>query len=195
MTCYPDALITAVDLAAAMLERCAQQVLRPGDRAVLADAAHYWPDSPPVDAVVSSCALQWFTEPADWVHRTRARLRPGAWMALVVPVAGTLGELARCAPATARFLPLPSAAEWRARFEGTEWASLHFATETLTLYYDGALEVLRSLHGIGATCAAPDLAPLKPGTVRRWMAACEAQFGGPRGVPCTYELLYITARR
>lgn len=193
---YPSAQLTVVDLAEAMLERCAQRVLRPHDQAVLADASRYWPEEgPAVDAVLSSCALQWFADPLGWMRRTQARLHPGAWIALALPVEGTLRELAACAPATATFLPLPPAGEWRSRFESVGWSSLCLTSETLTLRYASALEVLRSLHGIGATCTTPGLPPLTPGAMRRWVAACESQFGGPDGVPCTYELLYVIARR
>ncbi len=192
---YPSAHFTVVDLAESMLERCARQVLRPRDCAVLADAGTYWPEGPAVDALLSSCALQWFADPLGWIRRTHSRLHPDAWIALAFPVEGTLRELAACAPESATFLPLPPAGEWRRRFESVGWSSLCLRSETLTLQYESALDVLRTLHGIGATCTTPGLAPLTPGAIRRWVAACETRFGGPDGVPCTYELLYVTARR
>lgn len=190
----PAAKLTAVDLAPSMLLACRARCLRPTDVAVEADAETYWPPDP-VDAAVSSCAIQWFDDPERWIAATHARLAPGGWLAVVFPIEGTLREFAACAPHGTPMLPMPSAATWRQRFAQAPWRSLDTATETVTLWYPSALDILRALHGIGATCAAPGAAALRPGAIRKLAADYEQRFRAPDGIPCTYELLYVVARR
>ena len=190
---YPAATFSVVDLASAMLEACRGQCLRVTDHAVEADAETWWPEAP-VDAVVSSCSIQWFHDPEIWMAATRQRLAPQGWMALVFPIAGTLREFAECAPAGTPLLPMPAAEIWEERFRRVPWRSLGTVSETVTLLYPSALDILRALHGIGATCAAPGAAALRPGTLRKLANDYDARFRTPEGVPCTYELLYVFAQ-
>jgi malonyl-ACP O-methyltransferase BioC len=194
VTRFPDATLTVVDLAPAMLESCRARCLRARDRTVASDAESYWP-AEPVDAVVSSCAVQWFHDPERWIDATHARLAPGGWLASAFPIAGTLREFAACAPRGTPLLPMPSAATWRLRFARAPWRSLDTSEETVTLWYPSALDILRALHGIGATCAAPGAAALGPNAIRRLASDYEDRFRTPEGVPCTYELMYVLARR
>lgn len=189
---FPRADLTVVDLAPEMLDACRSRCLRPTDHAVQADAESFWP-AEAVDAVLSSCAVQWFHDPERWIAATHARLPPGGWVATVFPIAGTLREFADCAPAGTPRLPMPSASTWRRRFASVPWQGLDTAAETLTLWYPSAMDILRALHGIGATCAAPGAAALKPGEIRRLAADYEARYRTGEGVPCTYELLYVVA--
>lgn len=192
---FPSTRITAVDLASPMLEACRARCLREGDRTVAADAETWWPTDIPVDAVASSCAIQWFHDPERWIASVFTRLVRDGWLAVVLPIQGTLREFAACSPPGTPLLPMPTAETWARRFRQVEWQRLDLATETLTLHYPSALDILRALHGIGATCAAPGAAALKPSGIRRLAADYDKRFRTAEGVPCTYELLYVIARR
>lgn len=190
---FPAAAFTAVDLSAGMLAVCRTRSLRDRDRAVQADAERWWPDAP-VDLCVSSCSVQWFQDPQTWILAAQAQLAPGGSLALVLPVEGTLREFAACAPAGTPRLVMPPPAVWQQRFQAAPWKSIETAVETVTLHYPSALDILRALHGIGATCAAPGAAALRPSALRKLAADYEARFRVPEGVPCTYELLHVLAR-
>lgn len=190
---FPEADFTAVDLSEAMLDVCRSRSLRPSDQAVRADAEHWWPERP-VDLCASSCSVQWFQDPQGWIRAARERLAPQGCLALAFPVEGTLREFMACAPAGTPRLTMPPPEFWQQRFRSAPWRSLETATETLTLFHPSAMDVLRALHGIGATCAAPGAAALRPSVLRRLAADYEARFRASGGVPCTYELLYVIAR-
>lgn len=124
--------------------------------------------------LVSSFALQWLQEPTQQLQRWCTALRPGGWLVLAVPTAGSFPEWRQAAvtagvPCTA--LPLPEAQQL-----------IHAAAPHLRLrqqqrlrfcraYGDGH-RFLRQLNQLGA--GASTSRPLSPGQLRRLLACWPA---------------------
>lgn len=105
---------------------------------------------PDVDAVLSASLLQWCPEPATIFQRWREMLRPGARMLHGFYVDPTLNELEELQGRDSMPLNWRTPEQWRAALETTGWTIERMESETRCVTYRSALELLRSLHGVGA---------------------------------------------
>jgi malonyl-CoA O-methyltransferase len=139
-------------------------------------------DLPPAALVMSSFALQWLDEPLKQLRHWRQRLAPNGWLAIAVPVAGSLQgwqQASQIAGVPCSALPLPAAAELRHTL--AEHAqlqiqrSLHYSQS-----FSSPLAFLRQLQRLGL--AGTTAARLSPGQGRRLLQAW------PRNKDCTITL-------
>jgi len=89
----PGGHVVAVDGSASMVEKVAE-VLRPGDRALVADLTEIELEEP-VDAVFSSAVFHWVADHELLFRRMRAALKPGGRFAAQCGGAGNIDRLRR----------------------------------------------------------------------------------------------------
>jgi len=140
--------------------------------------------------LASSFALQWLDAPAEQLAHWCGRLRPGGWLALALPTAGSFPQWHRAAatagvPCTA--LEFPDAEELiavtiRAGLELKHRRVLRFSRPG-----QGGLETLRHLRSLGA--GANRQPPLGAGQMRRLLAHW------PPSTPLSWEVLLLVGRK
>lgn len=79
---FPQARLVGIDSSAEMLEKA--RAAHPGDDWILADAAHWVPDSPP-DLLFANASLQWLGDHATLFPRLFGLLAPGGTLAVQMP--------------------------------------------------------------------------------------------------------------
>ena len=136
---------------------------------------------PGFDLVCSSLTLQWLGDPGTAVTSWRDLVRPGGRLAVATLIDGSFAEWREAvteAGATSAGPAFPTFEQARA------WFGPDAAVETLTLTerHAGALAFLRALRASGTDAA--DSGALDAGTMRRAMAAFEAQ-----GCAVTYRVM------
>ncbi len=154
---WPDATITAIDAAPAMLEQARAKL--PSVRFVQAEAADIKLGEK-FDLIVSSMVLHWLADPAAVMRRWQSFLAPGGDLYVAVPVSGSLSEWkALCASEGIgdRLWPFPPRAVLGAEGE----------TRRHTAIYDSARHFLKSLHHTGANSSPPESPPMRPASLRR----------------------------
>jgi len=116
---FPEAEITAVDLAPEMAALAAQRC--PAAQITVADAEAYVELHPgPYDLICSSAAVQWFAQPRTTLQKCQSLLRQDGLLAVATFGPDTFHELraafAAVEPGVDRILQPPSAAQWRDLF-------------------------------------------------------------------------------
>ena len=149
---------------------------------------------PPVlqDAALlaSSFALQWLEAPERELARWCRWLKPGGWLVLAVPTAGSFPQWHRAAaaaavPCTALSLPKAQGLISTAAGQGLH---LHRAQRlTFTVPCQGGLITLRRLQRLGAGSAHHP--PLAAGQLRRLLRHWPAE------TPLSWEVLLLLARK
>lgn len=201
---YPHATLLALDLALPMLRRVAATLpaTLPAAQApllVCGDAAALPLASASLDLVCSSLTLQWCPEPRQVFAELRRVLRPGGRALLSTFGPDSLAEL-RAAWATVdghrhvnAFVP-PEVLQSAARDSGLRLLLLRRPRQR---WYPDLRTLSRELKGIGAHNMN---ATQRPGlTGRQAFERAERAFAagrqGTRGIPVTYDLLYLSLER
>lgn len=139
--------VHAVDLAPRMVavgrERAPEAVWTQGD-AWRGDGL-----SSEVDAVLSASLMQWCPDPEAILRRWRNSLRPGVTMLHGFYAAPTLGEL-HALQGGATLLEWRGVEQWRAALVNAGWTVERMEAQEHSVRYCSALDLLRSLHGVGA---------------------------------------------
>ena len=198
---FPDAAITAIDLASAMLGRAAENLgTNPRVRFTAADAesAAWAPES--FDLVCSSAALQWFEDPFRALGGLSAALRPAGVMlhatfgpATFVELFEILSEVRRGA---AGGLGPPAAASWRRGLAEAGLEPMWAESDTATWNYPDATAFLAELKSTGAAYS-PSAGSGWAGyrLLREAVTRYDRRYRGPAGVPVTYELIQFCCRK
>lgn len=144
----------------------------------------------PASLLASSFALQWLEEPAAQLQHWCCSLRPGGWLVLAVPTAGSLPQwrgAARRAGVPCTALDLPPADALIAA-AATAGLTLHQLQRLrFTRPRQGGFGTLRQLRCLGAgTSRHP---PLSPPQLRRLLQHWPAE------APLTWEVLLLLGRR
>lgn len=198
---FPKAALTALDLADGMVACCRRRWAGLDRLTVLeADGETFTPEAP-CDWIVSSCALQWFSG-RDLLGRRFGRvLTPGGHVAVAVPLAGTLGELAASVRhATGRAmpgLPLGGAESYLQAFSGPGWSRVVSQQFDVIEWYRDPRDVFRAVREIGARCV-PQGTPsqLSPAEMRAAIKYYRETFSRSDGsVSSTYKVLTFLAGR
>lgn len=143
-----------------------------------------------VDLLVSSLALQWFTDLAKALNSLAALLRPGGRLAIATLAAGSFDEWrAACAVAGAPCgVPdYPNADALRAACAGLHVESLDI--ETFTAPCADARDFLRGLKRIGAGRPRPGYRPQSSAALRAAMRAY------PSPARAVYQTAFLIARK
>lgn len=160
---WPDAHLTALDAAPAMLARLRAKFPKVAtirrDAARLDGVGRY-------DLILSSMMLHWLEAPRAALEHWRGHLAPGGLLCVAVPVAGSLGEWrdftrsAGVEDGLWAFPPMAFADGLGATIEISA-----FPTE-----YPDARAFLRALKGAGAHKSRPGARPAPAGALRRLLA-------------------------
>ncbi len=195
---HPDAKLTGLDLAPAMVEACQNQW--PADsmhRFVCADAEHYTSEHL-FNLIASNFAFQWFDNTNHTIaHLTRQLTKDGIF-ALSVPVAGTLKELDKAhqnafsRPFAGLVYPEPETYLSATRQAGLQVMSSRVTPHVIT--YPSALTALKSFKEIGAVFAGgKGHKPMSPAQIMRLTRAYEDLYRKDGTVPVTYQVLTLIA--
>lgn len=189
---YPDAFVTALDLAVSMLRKASAHAA-----AVCADASRLPFAAHSVDLVFSNLMLQWCEEPELVFGEVRRCLKPGGFFAFTTFGPDTLAEL-RAAWSAAdgfshvhRFIDMHDIGDALVRAGLTEPV---MDVERVRLTYPDPISLMRDLKAIGAHNVTTGRARGLTGRARfaRMTAAYEAWRQDGR-LPATYEVIYGAA--
>ncbi|WP_166418636.1 methyltransferase domain-containing protein [Cochlodiniinecator piscidefendens] len=152
-----------------------------------------WPKAP--DLIVSASAIQWMDHPADFVQRVGQALAPGGWLAISGFGPAQFLELSELgssanAPGLCAVDVLSSALR-PMNIPGIE--ILEVRENLSTLWFESPQHVLRHLRETGVNGKAS-----KVWTRSSLLQFCDEyvqKFGGPDGVPLTYNPTWIIARK
>ncbi|MFM7361345.1 MAG: methyltransferase domain-containing protein [Cyanobium sp.] len=140
--------------------------------------------------LASGFSLQWLERPAVQLSRWCRCLRPGGWLLLAVPTAGSFPQWRRAAqaagvPCTALGLPEADALIATVRDGGLELR--HNRLLRFSRPRQGGLETLRHLSRLGASASRTP--PLSVTELRRLLRHW------PAATPLTWEMLVLVGRR
>ena len=190
---FPDAHITATDVAEMMLEVAAE--ITPDnpqlewlqcDAEIL--AAH--PHEPPPDFIVGNAVLQWLTDPVGIVRQFAAQLPPGGCAAFATLGPDTFRELQELLTARGISHPLgklPDEATWRHQLN--DFSAIIHSDEVI----ESAPDSRRFLKDISRSGAALPTARLDPSDLRRLLSEYDARTT-TKGVPATWQRIFIIIR-
>lgn len=193
---YPAATLFGIDFAQAMLH---QQCRSPNALRINGDLQHLPLAPASIDLYLSSLAWQWCD--IDQALREAARvLKPGGNLWFTTLVSGTFHELdmalrhAGLTPAR-HLLAAQQAEKIRRAFDGTALVLTHAHCDAITTWHTDFNHLRRSIRGVGANhlpMTRPD--PIDRVARQRLLNAYEA-LRAPAGLPLTYNVLTIHARR
>jgi malonyl-CoA O-methyltransferase len=214
---WPDARITALDLAPAMITLAQQRVLAAetncaGDMAaerlrfLHADVELWAPAAPTAsfDLIVSNACFQWLGKPGATLAHLRRLLRPGGSLLFTTFGPDTFREMHQafndayraCGIEPQRHgLSLQAAAQWRSLLRAAGFSDIQYERSLQTEKYASARDFLLAVKAMGAS--ASEAAPMRGLSPRRLFSRMykeyEDKFSVPGGVFATYELLFIQA--
>lgn len=187
--------VVALDFAAGMLDRTHQQyasalcVQADMEYPPFADNSASW--------IVSNLALQWASDVTKCFQQWRRVLQPDGHLLFATFLPGTLRELESSWQAVDESVHVNHFVEKTvlvSALQNAGFASVEAVCATHTLYYSELAELTRELKSIGAR----NMNHGQPAGLtgkRRWQqlqAAYEA-LRSARGLPATYEVLYVSA--
>lgn len=188
---HRGARVMCLDLSQAMLDQ-AKNRLGSDAGFCLADAeAIPFPDRT-FDLVVSSLALQWCNDLSRPLTEMQRVCAPSGQVFFSTLAHGSLTELQaswRCIDEHQHVNRFLARAQILASMQQSGAGESRLEFETITLWYESALHLMRDLKGIGATRVSGRQSGLtKPGHLQRVDAQYRALFMQDKGVPATYQV-------
>lgn len=184
-TRWPGAELVATDISPQMLDKAASLGLVAGTFLTMDGEAPLF-EGAWFDLILSSLAFQWFDDLGAAIGRLAGLLRPGGSLIFSTMGAGSFARWRaahRACGLVAGVPDYPTLEELRAMLAGHGDA---FAfDEDCALACGGARGLIAHLKGIGAVVPSEGRAPLRPGELRRVMAAFDADGGTD-----SYQLLF-----
>ncbi|QSX32375.1 malonyl-ACP O-methyltransferase BioC [Shewanella avicenniae] len=181
--------VVAVDIAQGMLAQLSQSYT---DYLALAGDAIKLPllDAS-VDCYFSNLALQWCDNLAQVAAEAYRVLRPNGQLAVAVVIADSLLELRQLGLQRRTFVELES---WQKAFGSQAWQVLSVSCETHQCFFNDLRSLLYSIKGVGASSVTESsgLRGKRHWTRLQQQAELMRQ---PQGLPLSYQVLYITARK
>lgn len=205
---FPEAHVTAVDLAAGMVELARTRLDGfSGVRLCVADAEI--PEWGPAvfDLIISSATLQWFEHPGSSVPDLVTSLRRGGHMLhstfgprTFSELHSVLGEVEfdRGYPVPESYgLPLLSAESWKQLLSDSGLTEVRVEVALVRRTYAGLVDLLLAVKGIGAAFAPGKVSggALTLGSLREVARRYDERFAVPGGVLVTYELIEMSGTR
>lgn len=195
----PMANVDGVDIAEGMLDVAAATHAHPRVAYYVGDAEEIPFGDKSFELVFSNFMLQWCPQPARALAEMRRVLRRNGKLVLSVPGAGTLQELAaawRAADGGVHVHPFCDAdtlAEW---VDAAGYGHFDIVERTRRVHVADARDLMRELKTLGAH----NLHPSRPAalTGRQALARVLADYEQrrePAGLPVTWKVLMLTARR
>lgn len=152
---YPDRHIRGVDLAPGMINICKKKWNKNGRLSFeIADAENFDPGREPSCLIASSCTFQWFENQPEAIKRTFRLLSRGGYLAVAVPVKGTLAELQSSYKETfgkvMMGLNYRDEKDYEELFKGHNAVIRHYEIKSFKVHYSSGLQVFKSFKGVGA---------------------------------------------
>lgn len=195
---FPEALQVFTDIAPGMVEACRRKI--PLSDLVTHRIWDFEKDhcDSVFELVVSSCALQWLSNPASFVENLSSMVDPDGLTVHAIPVRGMLGELEQSFSETGgswNSLNYLSGADWDKLFTQSGFSSVRGYSLDFTVYYNSPVDALRAVRGIGASLSGHSGAPaVSPGALRKALDFYQSEFSDDSGsVPATYRIHFVTA--
>ncbi len=180
-------VLTATDMAEAMCTEGRSTLPQVPWRVMRAEAPER---EPACDWIFSSSMLQWMEDPGAVFAAWREALKPGGRVLAGLFVEGSLPELRALTPGSSP-LTWRTPAVWDEALERGGLRRVRSEASTRVFYQKTALDLLRSLHGVGA---AP-VTQFAPGRLRSVLREYEACHRDARGVPATWAFYRFEAER
>lgn len=192
---FPDAEVTAIDLAPEMIDVAANSI--EGPTFIAADAETYWKTcNQQFDLIVSNATVQWFETPEQTLKAYQNLLADVGILAVATFSTGTFQELQDAFASAYDDLGqepinhthrLPGKPFWASTFP-----IAHFKEEHIHQEFPDVRSFLRSIQDAGATLSPQKTTTLTPSLYRAMVANYKARFGRENGhVRATYHALYI----
>ncbi|MDQ8182795.1 methyltransferase domain-containing protein [Pelagicoccus sp. SDUM812005] len=143
----------------------------------------------PFGALYTTSLLQWCPDPLDTLRKWRGLAEAGSRLLGAVFVAGTMREWESCEGALGQ-VAWRAEADWLVALEGSCWSLVRSEVASWVEYAESAREAARSWHGIGAVVSGGER---RVGEFLRSMRRYQREWGGGRGVPCTWRVLRFEA--
>lgn len=134
------------------------------------------------DFILSSCAIQWFSDVATFIKNASTALRPGGYFICSTFLPGTLKELESVRPDPMLY---PDK-EYILEILNTYFSSVSLSSEEITLSFESARHALLHIRNTGAFGSFPSTANLK-----ELLSALRKE----HGATLTYIPLYIFAQK
>lgn len=187
---WPGADLTVTDLSPEMVRQAAKGAMIAGTFLPM-DGEAPWFEGEWFDLILSSLAFQWFDDLAGATRRLAGLLRPGGSLIFSTMAqrsfAAWRAAHAACG-AVAGTPAYPSLEDIRAML--APYADAFAFDEDYPLDCGSARGLMAHLKGIGAAIPAPDRTPLSPATLRRVMAAFDAE-----GARDAYHVAFVRVTR
>ncbi|HJO92348.1 MAG TPA: methyltransferase domain-containing protein [Victivallales bacterium] len=192
---YPGAEILGVDIAGGMVDFCRKKwnnyeniSFHKGDIESLKLSEKY-------DLIISSCSLQWVSDINSTLNKYLNCLNKGGYLALAVPVIGSLGELKQSyQDAFNSDMPglyFQNESELIDALSSKPVIIHHAGTEMVSEYYD-SMDVLRYFRKIGVTFKNQHNYQTKSlKEVRMLMEKYRLNFMSNNKLPISYKILYL----
>ncbi len=198
---YPGAAVTAIDIAAGMLEQARRETPGAGRVSwVLADARAFVLD-PPADLAVSASSLHWVAPLPKAFLAVRRSLAPRGRLVFAMMLDGSLGELRASRLAAAPRKPpagrLPSEDEACGALRAAGFTAEAREVREVAVVHAGAAALLQALRRQGVTGGPVSSAvrPLSRSELRALASHYDAHYKEPGGgVRATYRVLGVRAR-
>ncbi|QRG67383.1 malonyl-ACP O-methyltransferase BioC [Brevibacillus choshinensis] len=206
---YPSSRYLAMDMASGMLLQAKERLRKEGLECELLQAdIEEWvweQESRSWDLIVSGACFQWLLQPAETLKEIGRLLRPGAPLLFSTFGPRTFEEL----HASFRYAHLDlgqndvrhglsfcSGAQWEAMLAEAGFEEMRVSTQQVVLTYPSVLDFLHAVKAVGAN-ASQDRAPGlgSRGLLIEMMKYYERTYASDEGVPVTYDLLYIQAKK
>jgi malonyl-CoA O-methyltransferase len=156
------------------------------------------------DLIISNSTFQWFSQPGETLRGYLRCLSPRGSLAFAALGPWTFRELAASLKeasreinpsnppeiAAARFL---GEGDWQRLLRGAGFNQVRAKREVLEASFPAVKDFLASLRATGATNPAPR--PFSPRLLKAMMAAYHTGFGQNGGIPASYEVIWVSARK
>ena len=152
------------------------------------------------DLIVSSCALQWLTDPVAFGVKLFNMVSPGGFTVHAIPVKGMLREFEDSFYLTGGQWPslrYISSRRWDSILHNSGFTVIESSTKTFSVKYSSPTDALRAVRGIGATLSGHDGVPkLRPGFLRSALNFYGETYRDEKGrVPVSYKIHFVKAAR
>lgn len=180
------------DISLAMVRNCREKLSSPNARFLVLDGERPSVVRSRFDLIVSSLAVQWFTDLPNALEALASLLAPGGYLAFVTLGSATFNEWRAAHLELGYSAGTPTYPDIdELRFALPSDLDVQMAEEAYVVSTGHPLNFMRSLRAIGADTPIPGREPLGPGAIRQVLRKLER--GSTFDV--TYHLLYAIATR
>jgi len=180
---FPEAHLTLTDISGAMLARCRSR-LGAGPTYLVMDGEAAEGAAGSFDLIVSSLAMQWFTDLPGSIARLMRMLAPGGRLIFATLGCHSFKEWRQALASLGLNCGLhdyPSAEN----FALPSGVTAHIAEEVISQHHESGHAFVRALKTLGASTPRAGYRPLQAGTLRRVLAKLNGRFA------VSYHILYV----